>query len=95
MSKRLAAPALPTYQAVATFLEKKNGSGIKLLGWTILRTLLIAPPFKLVGVPWKQAVKGALLASGIISAFTLIRIRRAGPDHKLATALGRARRRAR
>ncbi len=27
-------------------------------GWTVARTLMIAPPFLLVGVPWKQAFGG-------------------------------------
>ena len=72
-------PSLPTYQSVANFLEKKNGSGIRLLGWTLLRTALIAPPFILVGVHWKKALAGAALASGLISLFTLLRIYNAGP----------------
>lgn len=65
-------PVLPTYHAVANYLEKKNGSGKKLVGWTVLRMLLIAPPFRAVGVPWKQSFEGAALASGLISLFTLL-----------------------
>lgn len=67
-------PALPTYATVADVLEKKNGSGIRLLGWTAARTVLIAPWMRLVGVPWKQAFKGAFIASLAISGFTLFRI---------------------
>jgi hypothetical protein len=67
-------PALPTYATVADVLEKKNGSGIRLAGWTVARTVLIAPWFRLVGVPWKQAFGGALIASCVISVFTLMRI---------------------
>ena len=66
--------ALPTYRTVADVLEKKNGSGMKLLGWTALRTIMIGPPMMLVGVPAKQAFFGATVASGLISLFTLLRI---------------------
>jgi hypothetical protein len=67
-------PSLPTYHTVADVLEKKNGSGLRLAGWTVARTLMIAPPFLLVGVPWKQAFGGAAISSALISLFTLIRI---------------------
>jgi hypothetical protein len=73
-------PALPTYATVADVLEKKNGSGWRLAGWTVLRTLLIAPPMMAVGVPAKQAFGGAALASGLISVFTLMRIAHAGAN---------------
>lgn len=66
--------ALPTYRTAASVLEAKNGSGIRLVGWTALRTLMIAPPMLLVGVPARQAFAGAGLASGFISLFTLLRI---------------------
>lgn len=65
---------LPTYRTVAAVLERKTGSGVKLLGWTIARTVLIAPPMQLVGIPAKQAWLGAGLASGLISMLTLLRI---------------------
>jgi hypothetical protein len=66
--------ALPTYATVADVLEKKNGSGIRLAGWTIARTFLIAPPMMMVGVsPWR-ALLGAAIGSGLISIFTLLRI---------------------
>ncbi len=66
--------ALPTYRTAARVLEQDKGSGIRLAGWTVARTIMIAPPFMLVGVPAKQAFIGAGLASLMISAFTLIRI---------------------
>lgn len=66
--------SLPTYQTIADFLEKKNGSGVRLAAWTVARTLLIAPPMMAVGVPAKKAFLGAGLASAMISVFTLLRI---------------------
>lgn len=66
--------ALPTYRTAARVLEGDKGSGVRLLGWTVARTLLIAPPFMVVGVPAKQAFFGAAIASGLISVFTLLRI---------------------
>lgn len=70
-------PDLPTYQAVADVLEKKNGSGMRLAGWTLARTVMITPPLLVVGIPWRKAIVGGLLASGLISLFTLLRIRAA------------------
>lgn len=67
-------PALPTYSTIADVLEKKNGSGIRLAGWTVARTALIAPFMMIVGVPAKKAFAGAAIASAAISIFTLIRI---------------------
>ena len=55
MSESADKASLPTYQTIADVLEKKNGSGIRLVGWTVLRSLLIAPPMLLVGVPAKKA----------------------------------------
>lgn len=71
--------ALPTYRTTAAVLEGKTGSGMKLVGWTALRTVLIAPPMLLVGVPAKQAWTGAGIASILISSLTLLRIFSAGP----------------
>lgn len=79
-------PSLPTYHTVADVLEKKNGSGWRLAGWTVLRTLLIAPPMMAVGVPAKQAFGGAALASGLISVFTLMRIDQAAKDQGVLPA---------
>ena len=70
-------PALPTYATVADVLEKKNGSGWRLAGWTIARIAMIAPPMMIVGVPTALALKGAALSSGLISIFTMIRIHHA------------------
>jgi hypothetical protein len=70
----MAEAALPTYSTAAKVLERDKGSGIRLAGWTVARTLLIAPPMMIVGVPAKQAFFGAAIASGLISIFTLLRI---------------------
>jgi hypothetical protein len=79
-----AAPTLPTYLNAAGVLERKTGSGVKLAAWTVARTLLIAPPFLVVGVPAKQAWGGAALASVLISGLTLLRIFHAGENPSLA-----------
>jgi hypothetical protein len=81
-----AKPSLPTYATVADVLEKKNGSGVRLLGWTFARAALIAPPFLVVGVSPKKAFAGAMLASGLISLFTLLRIYNAGFEQEWAEA---------
>lgn len=67
-------PALPTYRTIADVLEKKTGSGVKLVGWTLARTIMIAPPMMLVGVPAKKAFAGAAIASVSISIFAMLRI---------------------
>lgn len=82
-SSGLGQASLPTYHTAADVLEKKNGSGLRLFGWTIARTIMIAPPFIVVGVPWKKALLGAGLASALISIFTLVRISNAGPMTQL------------
>ena len=82
-------PSMPTYLSAAETLERKTGSGLKLLGWTVLRTLLIAPPMQIVGVPAKQAWWGAALSSGLISALAMARIFNAG---QLSGARSRRRR---
>jgi hypothetical protein len=66
--------ALPTYRTAARVLEGEKGSGLKLAGWTIARTFMIAPPMMVFGVPTKQAFAGATFASGLISLFTMLRI---------------------
>lgn len=68
------AAVLPTYKTAAQVLEGDKGSGIRLIGWTVARTLLIAPPMMVVGVPAKTAFLGAAIGSGLISLFTLLRI---------------------
>ena len=72
---------LPTYREAANVLEKQKGSGLRLLGWTVARTFLIAPPvaLALAVVPstsstMTKAFVGAAIASGFISIFTLMRL---------------------
>lgn len=65
---------LPTYRTAARVLEGEKGSGVKLLGWTVARTFMIAPPMLVVGVPSQQAFMGAALASSLISVFTMLRL---------------------
>ncbi len=65
---------IPTYRTAADVLSRKNGAGLRLLGWTVARTLLIAPPFLLWGVSPKQAWGGAVTASALISLFAMIKI---------------------
>ena len=67
-------PALPTYHTIADVLEKKTGSGIRLVGWTVARAALIGVPMLIVKVEPKKAIAGSLLASGFISLFALLRI---------------------
>ncbi len=67
-------PALPSYLAAAEVLEKDKGAGWRLAGYTVLRTLMIAPPMMLVGVDAKRAWAGAVLSSGLMSVFVLLRI---------------------
>jgi len=66
--------SLPTYRTAAHVLEGQTGSGLRLAGWTVARTLLIGPPIMAVGVPAKQAFLGAAIASTLISGLTLLRI---------------------
>jgi hypothetical protein len=73
-------PTLPTYQTIAATLEGKTGSGLALVGWTIARAALIAPPFMLIGVEPKKALAGAVLASSMISVFALARIYNASQE---------------
>lgn len=70
--------SLPTYSTIADVLEKKNGSGIRLVGWTLARTLLIIPGLVAVGVQPKKAIVGSMISSSIISVLTLVRIYNAG-----------------
>jgi hypothetical protein len=84
-------PDLPTYATVADVLEKKNGSGLRLAGWTVARTAMIAPPMLAVGVPLRQAIAGSALASCLISLFTLLRIKGAH-DRQITLVQGTPRR---
>lgn len=83
--------SLPTYHTAADVLEKKNGSGLRLAGWTVARSFLIIPPFLAVGVEPKKAVAGGAIASVMISVFTLMRIYNAGFEQELAARRQRAR----
>lgn len=65
---------VPTYRTAADVLARKNGSGLRLAGWTVLRTLLIAPPMLLVGVPARQAWLGAGISSMFISTLAMLKI---------------------
>ena len=76
--------SLPTYRTIADVLEKKNGSGIRLVGWTIARTGMILPFFLLVGVEPKKAIAGSALASTAISVLTLVRVYNAAYDQAAA-----------
>ncbi len=71
-------PAIPTYKAAAALLERSTGSGIKMAGWTVARTLLIAPPMMVVGVAPRTAFLGAGLASIMITGFAILKIYNAG-----------------
>jgi hypothetical protein len=84
---------LPTYRTAARVLEGEKGSGLKLAGWTVARTFMIAPPMMLVGVPTKQAFFGAAFASALISTFTLLRLFDARNTGMAGTTLRRRRRR--
>jgi len=64
-------PALPTYQSAAAVLERKNGAGLRLAGWTVARSALIAAGVMLAGVPVKKAVVGGLIASVLISTLAV------------------------
>lgn len=70
----MSTPQLPTYTEAAAVLEQRNGSGLRLLGWTGLRAVLIAVPLLAVGVDKRRAARGSLLASGLISGLALFRI---------------------
>jgi hypothetical protein len=67
-------PALPTYRTAARVLEGDKGSGVRLAAWTVARTIMIAPPMMLVGVPARQAFIGAAIASSLMSVFVVLRI---------------------
>lgn len=67
-------PDLPTYKTAAQVLNRDDGAALRMLGWTVARTIMIAPPMLVVGVPAKTAFVGAAMASSLISVFTLMRI---------------------
>ena len=69
---------------MAEVLERKNGSGIRLVGWTVARTFLIMPGVLAVGVDPKKAFVGSLISSSLISVLTLVRIYNAGFEEDAA-----------
>ena len=80
---------IPTYHSAADVLSRKTGSGAKLAGWTVARTLMIAPPMMIVGVPARQAWLGAALASGLISVFAMLRIFNAANNELMGRGMRR------
>lgn len=72
----MAESSIPTYKTAANVLSKQTGSGIKMVGWTLARTLLIAPPILLVtdSSQHRRVWIGAGLSSLLISTFALLRI---------------------
>ncbi len=66
--------ALPSYASAAALLERKNGAGVRLVGWTVARAALIASGMLVVGVPARKALIGSLLSSSLISLLTVVRI---------------------
>lgn len=67
-------PALPTYKTTAAVLEGDKGSGWKLVGWTLARTILIAPPLMALGIDTKKAWMGAIFSSSIMSILVVLRV---------------------
>jgi hypothetical protein len=65
---------LPTYATAAAVLEKRNGAGYRLMGWTVARATLIMTGMLVVGIEPRKALAGSLISSGLISALTLVRI---------------------
>lgn len=74
----MAEATLPTYRTSARMLEGETGAGIRLIAWTAARTILIAPPFLVLGVEPTTAWTGAALASALMSTFAVLRIFNAG-----------------
>ena len=64
-------PILPTYQSAAAALEKKNGAGLRLVGWTLARATLIAGGMLIVGVRLDKAVAGAVVASALVTTLAV------------------------
>lgn len=66
------APRTPTYRSAARVLERRNGEGMRLVGWTLMRTALILPGFMIAGVPMRKAIAGSLISSALISTFAIV-----------------------
>lgn len=69
-------PALPTYQNAAALLERKNGAGLRLVGWTVARSALIAVGMFAAGVKPGKAIAGSLLASALITTAAVCMLER-------------------
>ena len=72
----MAQSPIPTYRTAADVLSRKTGSGLRMVGWTIARTLLIAPPV-LLFTPRQvhnRVWLGAAASSILISIFAVLRI---------------------
>jgi hypothetical protein len=67
-------PKLPTYRDGAALVESENGSGWRMVGWTVARSALIAVPMLAIGVRTDKAITGSLLASTAMTALALWRI---------------------
>lgn len=65
-------PTLPTYQNAAALLERRNGAGWRLVGWTLARSALIATGVTIAGVEPKKALAGGLVASGLITLLAVL-----------------------
>ena len=70
----MAQTALPTYLNAAGVLEKRNGSGVRLIGYTVMRAMIMGPIVMITGVPARQAFFAAGLTSVLMSTFVLLRI---------------------
>lgn len=72
----MAESAIPTYRTAADVLSKQTGSGLRLAGWTVARTILIAPPFLLLldKSQHRRVWIAATASSVMISVFALLRI---------------------
>lgn len=78
----MAKPSMPTYLSAAEVLERKTGAGWRLVGWTLLRTLLIAPPILIITPSeYRRRVwVGAAMSSILISSLAMLRILNAGQN---------------
>lgn len=65
--------AAPTYTTAMRIVTGDLTAPVEMVGWTVLRSLLIAPGLALAGVRGKQLIFGALAASSMVSLFALWR----------------------
>lgn len=70
----------PTYQSARAVLNGEPQAPVELIGWTLLRSILIMPGFALVGARGKTLVFGSIAASATISLFALLRMYAATPS---------------